>query len=500
MDWFQDLPDWLVAVGAVGHRGGLAAERRDQGRGAGRDPGQPQAVHGCGVAAHGAARAHLRSHRVPVLRQPPGGSGAAREAAAGQRPAPDAARGAARLRAARRSAVPRLGGDPQPLAGRASADPGQHRAADRGLPGLDRGDGAGGPCSARVRPRRVLHLRVGRHDVGPLFDAMADAAARGVAVRFCSTTWGRRGCRPTRTWCVASTRPTSSGTRCCRSKLLRGEFRRPDLRNHRKLHRRRREVGFMGSQNLTEPGLQQAEEPQARPRVGRADGAGWRARWCTALEAVFAGDWYAETDEVLDVELRGPRRRRSRSTGVARPARAERPGLRHREQPADVHDPALLGAAADLAHQPLLRPGRVAALRRHDRGPTRASAVELFVSEQSDQFMVGHAQASYYRALLEAGVGDLPLPAAVHPALEALHDRRRRRGHRLEQHGHAVASRSTTSSRCSCSSVRRWWRGCARSRTPTACARGELTLEEWGERSPRPRYVDNVMRLTAALQ
>ena len=34
----------------------------------------------------------------------------------------------------------------------------------------------------------------------------------------------------------------------------------------------------------------------------------------------------------------------------------------------------------------------------------RGIQVELFVSEQSDQFMVGHAQASYYRALLEAGV------------------------------------------------------------------------------------------------
>ena len=46
----------------------------------------------------------------------------------------------------------------------------------------------------------------------------------------------------------------------------------------------------------------------------------------------------------------------------------------------------------------------------------RGVEVELFVSEESDQFMVGHAQASYYRALLEAGVRIwmYPSPAILH--------------------------------------------------------------------------------------
>ena len=41
----------------------------------------------------------------------------------------------------------------------------------------------------------------------------------------------------------------------------------------------------------------------------------------------------------------------------------------------------------------------------------RGVDVELFVSEESDQFMVGHAQASYYQALLEAGVRIYLYPA-----------------------------------------------------------------------------------------
>ena len=34
----------------------------------------------------------------------------------------------------------------------------------------------------------------------------------------------------------------------------------------------------------------------------------------------------------------------------------------------------------------------------------RGVAVELFVSEEADQFMVDHAQKSYYTVMLEAGV------------------------------------------------------------------------------------------------
>ena len=46
----------------------------------------------------------------------------------------------------------------------------------------------------------------------------------------------------------------------------------------------------------------------------------------------------------------------------------------------------------------------------------RGVEVELFVSEESDQFMVGHAQASYYKALLEAGIKIwlYPAPAILH--------------------------------------------------------------------------------------
>jgi hypothetical protein len=39
-----------------------------------------------------------------------------------------------------------------------------------------------------------------------------------------------------------------------------------------------------------------------------------------------------------------------------------------------------------------------------DGEPGQRFRSELFVSEQADQFVVQHAQASYYDVLLEAGV------------------------------------------------------------------------------------------------
>ena len=51
-------------------------------------------------------------------------------------------------------------------------------------------------------------------------------------------------------------------------------------------------------------------------------------------------------------------------------------------------------------------------------------AVELFVSERCEQFMVSHAQCSYYRFLLGAGgrIFQLPYPAVLHAKLFSVDD------------------------------------------------------------------------------
>ena len=54
----------------------------------------------------------------------------------------------------------------------------------------------------------------------------------------------------------------------------------------------------------------------------------------------------------------------------------------------------------------------------------RGVEVELFVGATADQFMVAHAQRSYYEALLDRRRADLALPRAVRAARQALHGRR----------------------------------------------------------------------------
>jgi cardiolipin synthase len=124
--------------------------------------------------------------------------------------------------------------------------------------------------------------------------------------------------------------------------------------------------------------------------------------------------------------------------------------------------------------------------------------VELFVSEQSDQFMVGHAQASYYRVLLEAGIEIYlyPKPAVLHAKFFTVDDEvavigssnmdMRSFGLNYEislmgTGGDLVEGLQTI--------VQRYKQVSRR-----------LTQEEWRARPLRLRYIDNAMRLTSALQ
>jgi cardiolipin synthase len=128
----------------------------------------------------------------------------------------------------------------------------------------------------------------------------------------------------------------------------------------------------------------------------------------------------------------------------------------------------------------------------------RGVDVELFVSEVADQFMVGHAQASYYRALLEAGVRihRYPAPLILHAKHFTIDDTV------------AVIGSSNMDMR----SFGLNYEVSLMLPDPAVVARmrevedgyralsKELTLADWDRRPRTVRFVDNVMRLTAALQ
>ena len=150
------------------------------------------------------------------------------------------------------------------------------------------------------------------------------------------------------------------------------------------------------------------------------------------LEAVFAMDWYTETGEKLGAEIelvtdpevdQVPMQLLPSGPGyLTIPNLRLFTGLVHRAQhklsltsPYFVPDDSLLEAITTAAY--------------------RGVAVELFVSEQADQFMVQTRSSLLLRRAAGGRGADLPVSQADCVACQALHRRRHGRHHRIQQHG-----------------------------------------------------------------
>ena len=280
---------------------------------------------------------------------------------------------------------------------------------------------------------------------------------------------------------------------------LRWRFRRPDLRNHRKMLIIDGERGFLGSLNMIDSSYLMPKNI----REGR--------RWVdvmvelsgpviASMNTIFAVDWLMESDELLEiVDQVHPEIDRDQVNVVqlvpSGPGYSTEPNLRmfnsiihHAKErlvmcsPYFIPDESMLEAVTSACY--------------------RGVRVELLVSEQADQFAVGHAQSSYYQALLEAGVriylykapyvlhskyvlADPDSPDAV-GAVGSSNMDMRSFGLNYEvslmiTRGNIIAQLDDLTNEYLRNST-------------------ELTLDEWNNRSYARRYVDNIMRLTSALQ
>lgn len=233
------------------------------------------------------------------------------------------------------------------------------------------------------------------------FDALARACARGVTVRVLFDHLS------------ALMNPGGTETRAALDAMgaqwhamlplrpFKGQWQRPDLRNHRKLMVVDGRVGFTGSQNLV--------AADYNKKSNRTRGLEWLELMMRLdgpvvreLDAVFVTDWYSESGELLPLDT----------------------------------SPVVLGASQDLLDAQVLPSGpsfendnnlklyatliykaeqRIsitspyfvpdeALLLALVTAVARGVEVELFVSEIGDQRGVYHAQRSYYEALLRAGV------------------------------------------------------------------------------------------------
>ncbi len=235
------------------------------------------------------------------------------------------------------------------------------------------------------------------------FDALAEAADRGVTVRVLYDHWGSlshyRHYRRMRR--LLDAHGIAHYPMMPIMPFRDGAFQRPDLRNHRKLLLVDGEVGWMGSQNMI--------AAHYNKRANRRRGLHWqetmvrlRGPIVSEMNLLFATDWYYESGQTLSMDT------------VVRPSPDTSGDYECQLVPSGpgyVFENNLLlfnqlfysATRRIVAVSPYFVPDEslLAALTTAAR---RGVEVELFVSEVGDQFLVFHAQRSYYTQLLEAGV------------------------------------------------------------------------------------------------
>lgn len=275
----------------------------------------------------------------------------------------------------------------------------------------------------------------------------------------------------------------------------RGQWQRPDLRNHRKLLVVDGKIGFMGSQNLVDPSYNKRRNLrrglQWRDLMVRVEGPA-----VMGLEAVFLSDWFVETKEApLGLGDSG-------NLGLT-PGNLDcqvlpsGPGFAQGNN-LQVFVSLLYTAVERISiTSPYFVPDGtiMTALRA---ATTRGVKVELFVSEVGDQPVVYHAQRSYYDALLEAGVR-----IWMYKPPYILHSK-----HFTIDNDVAVVGSSNMDQRSFDLNMEvsmvvygeSFVRDLTEATEEYRSNSRELTREEWDQQPLRSQLLDNLARLTSALQ
>jgi cardiolipin synthase A/B len=261
----------------------------------------------------------------------------------------------------------------------------------------------------------------------PVFAALHDAVARGVDVRVLLDHLGSRQYPGYRRTLDELDRIGVRWRLMLPVQPLRGRYQRPDLRNHRKLVVVDGEVGFVGSLNLIDPGYGK--------RSNRRRGLVWRdvlvrleGPVVHEVDALFVTDWFSETDELLTTSQEETVVPVGRAEGTADGGPDGRPDGTAGVLPADLGPGTLLcqvvpsGPGFDVGNNLVLFTSLIYRAERRlsitspyvvpdeslllalTTAARRGVDVELFVGATGDHLVAFHAQHSYYRALLEAGV------------------------------------------------------------------------------------------------
>lgn len=327
------------------------------------------------------------------------------------------------------------------------------------------------------------------------FRAMEEAAARGVTVRVLLDHWANRG-KPF--YKKTLKRLDAMGAQwhlMLPVQPLKGRYQRPDLRNHRKLLVVDGRVAFTGSQNVTDSTYNLSKNIKRGLHwvdlMARIEGP-----VVASVNAVFLSDWFSETDEVLTDEIdlfdvkSGP-------GDLDCQIIPSGPGFEFQNNLKLFAGLLYAAQRKIIIVSPYFVPDE-ALLLAITTACQRGIHVELFVSEEGDQAMVYHAQRSYYEALLRAGVQIWMYrkPYILHSKSMTIDDE-------VAIIGSSNMDMRSFGLNMEISMLVRGEEFVREMRDVEAQYRAlsrPLTLEEWEKQPLRSTVLDNLARLTSALQ
>jgi len=230
------------------------------------------------------------------------------------------------------------------------------------------------------------------HRVGA---ALERAAARGVECRLLVDAQGSRHFLK-----KMAPRLQASGIKLYPSlpvSLLRAWVARIDLRNHRKIAVVDGRMAYTGSQNIVDAGYGH-KDLQWYDLMVRLTGP-----VVLELQAVFVGDWFAESDEFLEGSEIFPDAETPVDAGNAVQTLPSGPLF-----PAENYQRLVVAALHAARHRviittPYFVPDEVF-LEAIETAALKGVKVELIVPLKSDQILVGNAARAYYERVLKSGV------------------------------------------------------------------------------------------------
>ena len=274
---------------------------------------------------------------------------------------------------------------------------------------------------------------------------------------------------------------------------FKGHIRRPDLRNHRKLLVIDGDIAFTGSRNIIDPGYQKKKNTRRHLRwhdfMARLEGP-----VVAEIEAVFITDWFSETGVLLDdmefsnIQASGPLDCQVVPSG---------PGFEGENNLRLFNSLVYAAREKIVLTSPYFVPDD-SMLYAITTAARSGIEVELFVSEIGDQFFVYHAQRSYYEVLLKAGVKIwlYEKPTVLHAKHFTIDDELSVFGSsNMDMRSFTLDLEITVMVR-----GREFLEQLQATQEEYRRHSRELTLEEWSKRRFLPRALDDLARLTAAVQ